>query len=136
MTEPYTLILLRHGQSEWNQLNLFTGWVDVRLTEQGKNEARRGGELLAENALLAADLADLHRSRDPQQHVVELHGLEQEVGGARPHGGDSAIYGAEGRQHDHRRLRRDLLQALQWWVRQFLRRCQQCGRQRRQRGRL
>ena len=52
MTAPHTLILLRHGQSEWNELNLFTGWVDVRLTEQGKAEARRGGELLAETGLL------------------------------------------------------------------------------------
>ncbi|MFJ6652844.1 phosphoglyceromutase [Microbacterium sp. NPDC091313] len=52
MTAPYTLILLRHGQSEWNELNLFTGWVDVRLTEQGKAEAKRGGELLAESGLL------------------------------------------------------------------------------------
>ena len=51
MTAPYTLILLRHGQSEWNELNLFTGWVDVRLTEQGKAEAQRGGELLAEAGL-------------------------------------------------------------------------------------
>ncbi|MDO8382543.1 MAG: histidine phosphatase family protein, partial [Microbacterium sp.] len=40
MTEPYTLILLRHGQSEWNELNLFTGWVDVRLTELGRAEAK------------------------------------------------------------------------------------------------
>ena len=47
----HTLILLRHGQSEWNQLNLFTGWVDVRLTEQGKAEAARGGQLLAESGL-------------------------------------------------------------------------------------
>lgn len=47
-----TLILLRHGQSEWNQKNLFTGWVDVRLTEQGRSEAARGGELLAEAGLL------------------------------------------------------------------------------------
>ena len=39
-----TLILLRHGQSEWNQLNLFTGWVDVRLTEQGKTEAEQASE--------------------------------------------------------------------------------------------
>jgi 2,3-bisphosphoglycerate-dependent phosphoglycerate mutase len=46
------LILLRHGQSQWNELNLFTGWVDVRLTEQGKAEAQRGGELLAEAGLL------------------------------------------------------------------------------------
>ncbi|WP_159501339.1 phosphoglyceromutase [Microbacterium sp. 18062] len=52
MTTPHTLILLRHGQSQWNELNLFTGWVDVRLTEQGQAEARRGGELLAEAGLL------------------------------------------------------------------------------------
>lgn len=49
---PYTLILLRHGQSEWNQKNLFTGWVDVRLTEQGIKEAKRAGELLKEHDLL------------------------------------------------------------------------------------
>ena len=47
-----TLILLRHGQSEWNQKNLFTGWVDVRLTEQGRSEAARAGELLAESGML------------------------------------------------------------------------------------
>jgi 2,3-bisphosphoglycerate-dependent phosphoglycerate mutase len=52
MTAPYTLILLRHGQSQWNELNLFTGWVDVRLTEQGKAEAQRGGELLREAGIL------------------------------------------------------------------------------------
>lgn len=42
----YTLVLLRHGQSEWNEKNLFTGWVDVPLTEKGRAEAARGGELL------------------------------------------------------------------------------------------
>jgi 2,3-bisphosphoglycerate-dependent phosphoglycerate mutase len=47
-----TLILLRHGESEWNALNLFTGWVDVRLSEKGEVEARRGGELLKEADLL------------------------------------------------------------------------------------
>ena len=46
------LILLRHGQSEWNQKNLFTGWVDVRLTEQGRGEAARAGELLKETGNL------------------------------------------------------------------------------------
>ncbi|MFT4028483.1 MAG: phosphoglyceromutase [Protaetiibacter sp.] len=46
-----TLILLRHGNSEWNQKNLFTGWVDVRLSEQGVAEAKRAGELLAESGL-------------------------------------------------------------------------------------
>ena len=48
----YNLILLRHGQSLWNQENLFTGWVDVRLSEQGAAEAKRAGELLAESGLL------------------------------------------------------------------------------------
>ncbi|WP_292831051.1 phosphoglyceromutase [Microbacterium sp.] len=52
MTAPYTLILLRHGQSEWNKTNQFTGWVDVRLTEQGQAEAARAGELLGEAGLL------------------------------------------------------------------------------------
>ena len=46
------LILLRHGESDWNRKNLFTGWVDVDLTSTGEEEARRGGELLAENGLL------------------------------------------------------------------------------------
>ncbi|MQS08413.1 phosphoglyceromutase [Streptomyces alkaliphilus] len=49
---PYRLILLRHGESEWNAKNLFTGWVDVNLTEKGEREAVRGGELLRENDLL------------------------------------------------------------------------------------
>jgi len=46
------LILLRHGQSDWNAKNLFTGWVDVALTSLGEQEARRGGELLLERGLL------------------------------------------------------------------------------------
>lgn len=40
------LVLVRHGQSEWNKLNLFTGWKDVGLTETGLQEARRAGQLL------------------------------------------------------------------------------------------
>ena len=48
----HTLILLRHGESEWNAKNLFTGWVDVALTEKGEAEAVRGGELLRESGLL------------------------------------------------------------------------------------
>ena len=47
----YNLILLRHGNSVWNQANLFTGWVDVDLSEQGRQEAKRAGELLAESGL-------------------------------------------------------------------------------------
>ncbi|HEX6967946.1 MAG TPA: phosphoglyceromutase [Micromonosporaceae bacterium] len=47
-----TLVLLRHGESEWNAKNLFTGWVDVDLTDLGETQARRGGELLLEHDLL------------------------------------------------------------------------------------
>ena len=48
----YDLILLRHGNSVWNQKNLFTGWVDVDLSDQGRQEAKRAGELLGEKNLL------------------------------------------------------------------------------------
>ncbi len=48
----HTLVLLRHGQSEWNLKNLFTGWYDAPLTELGRDEARTGGELLATEGLL------------------------------------------------------------------------------------
>jgi 2,3-bisphosphoglycerate-dependent phosphoglycerate mutase len=47
----YTLILLRHGNSTWNQENRFTGWVDVDLSDQGRQEAKRAGELLAQSGL-------------------------------------------------------------------------------------
>ena len=50
-TKPGTLVLLRHGESEWNALNLFTGWVDVDLTDKGRAEAIRGGELIVEHDL-------------------------------------------------------------------------------------
>ncbi|MFM7210669.1 MAG: phosphoglyceromutase [Actinomycetota bacterium] len=52
MSAPYTLILLRHGESEWNAKNLFTGWVDVGLSEKGRAEAARGGAMLRDSGLL------------------------------------------------------------------------------------
>ena len=48
----YRLILLRHGRSDWNEKNLFTGWVDVDLNADGEKEALRGGELLRDRGLL------------------------------------------------------------------------------------
>jgi 2,3-bisphosphoglycerate-dependent phosphoglycerate mutase len=101
MSAPYTLILLRHGNSLWNQQNLFTGWVDVRLSEQGTGEAIRAGELLAEaelfpdivhtsvltRAIQTADLAleradrlwiDVKRSwRLNERHYGALQGLDK-----------------------------------------------------------
>jgi 2,3-bisphosphoglycerate-dependent phosphoglycerate mutase len=59
MTAEHTLVLLRHGESEWNAKNLFTGWVDVALTEKGRAEAARGGTLMRE-ADLSPDV--LHTS--------------------------------------------------------------------------
>jgi 2,3-bisphosphoglycerate-dependent phosphoglycerate mutase len=52
VTSSGTLVLLRHGESEWNKANLFTGWVDVPLSDKGREEAARGGRLLAEHDLL------------------------------------------------------------------------------------
>jgi len=48
---PHTLVLLRHGESEWNAKNLFTGWVDVGLTEKGRTEAVSGGEQMLTDGL-------------------------------------------------------------------------------------
>jgi 2,3-bisphosphoglycerate-dependent phosphoglycerate mutase len=48
----YRLVLLRHGESEWNAKNLFTGWVDVDLSPKGADEARTGGRLMRERDLL------------------------------------------------------------------------------------
>lgn len=47
-----TLVLLRHGESEWNALNLFTGWVDVHLTDKGIAEGKHAGELLRQHEIL------------------------------------------------------------------------------------
>ena len=77
MTAPYTLILLRHGQSEWNKLNLFTGWVDVRLSEQGKAEAIRGGELIAEAGILPDVLHTSVLSRAIQTADIALDAADR-----------------------------------------------------------
>ena len=48
LSDPIKLVLVRHGESEWNKLNLFTGWTDVPLSEKGHEEAIQGGRLLKE----------------------------------------------------------------------------------------
>src|SRR5690554_3507555 len=97
----HTLILLRHGESDWNAKNLFTGWVDVDLTDTGRAEAARAGELLLAEQLLpdvvhtsllrraittansALDVADrhwipVHRSwRLNERHYGALQGLDK-----------------------------------------------------------
>jgi 2,3-bisphosphoglycerate-dependent phosphoglycerate mutase len=78
MTEPHTLILLRHGESEWNAKNLFTGWVDVDLSAGGEEEARRGGEMLREHGLLpdvvhTSVLRRAIRTAEIALHVTDRH---------------------------------------------------------------
>jgi 2,3-bisphosphoglycerate-dependent phosphoglycerate mutase len=51
---PYRLVVLRHGQSEWNAAGVFTGWANAHLTTQGEQEAARAGALLAEHGVLPA----------------------------------------------------------------------------------
>jgi 2,3-bisphosphoglycerate-dependent phosphoglycerate mutase len=76
-----TLVLLRHGESEWNAKNLFTGWVDVDLTAQGETEARRGGELLREHDLLpdvvhTSVLRRAIRTSELALHAADRHWIE------------------------------------------------------------
>ncbi len=63
----YRLVLLRHGESDWNAKNLFTGWVDVDLSEKGRAEAMRGGELIV-GAVVAAGRAAHQRAGAGYQH--------------------------------------------------------------------
>jgi 2,3-bisphosphoglycerate-dependent phosphoglycerate mutase len=71
-----TLVLVRHGQSEWNLKNLFTGWRDVGLTEQGHEEARRAGALLAARGLRfdIAFTSALSRAQTTCTHILEAVG--------------------------------------------------------------
>jgi 2,3-bisphosphoglycerate-dependent phosphoglycerate mutase len=48
MEDTRHLVLVRHGQSEWNRQNIFTGWTDVPLSDKGEEEARQAGDILAE----------------------------------------------------------------------------------------
>lgn len=104
-----TLVLVRHGQSLWNQQNRFTGWVDVPLTDQGREEARTGGRrleklcfdvaytsaLLRAQETLAIILEEIGQTRCPvirdaalnERHYGDLTGLDKAE--------TAAIHGAE-----------------------------------------
>jgi 2,3-bisphosphoglycerate-dependent phosphoglycerate mutase len=73
-----TLVLLRHGNSEWNAKNLFTGWVDVDLDAKGEDEARRGAELMREQGVLpdvvhTSVLRRAIRTSEIVLHIVDRH---------------------------------------------------------------
>ncbi len=83
------LILMRHGQSVWNKANLFTGWVDVPLSEKGVNEALEGGKRIADEpidviytstlirAQMTAMLAMLHHHSGKTMRIVHEGKLEE-----------------------------------------------------------
>jgi len=72
-----TLILIRHGESEWNAKGLFTGWVDAALSEAGRAEAARGGELLAEAGLVpdVVHTSVLNRAIQTANIALDVAGL-------------------------------------------------------------
>jgi 2,3-bisphosphoglycerate-dependent phosphoglycerate mutase len=74
----YRLLLLRHGQSTWNLENLFTGWTDVGLTEQGEEEAREAGRLMMEEGLVPDILhtSVLVRAIKTAELTLEVMGLQ------------------------------------------------------------
>ena len=71
-----TLVLVRHGQSEWNLKNLFTGWRDVDLTEQGHAEAKAAGDKLKGRGLVfdIAFTSVLQRAQKTCQHILDAVG--------------------------------------------------------------
>lgn len=71
------LVLVRHGQSEWNEKNLFTGWVDCRLSEVGEQEAKRAGELIKEAGLNVDILYTSKLSRAIQTANIALSAADQ-----------------------------------------------------------
>lgn len=71
------LVLVRHGQSEWNEKNLFTGWVDVPLSEVGRKEAIRGGELLKEKNIVVDVLYTSKLKRAIQTANLALEAADQ-----------------------------------------------------------
>ena len=73
-----TLVLVRHGESQWNLENRFTGWVDVPLSPKGLEEAEKAGQLLkAENVVFQkAHTSDLQRAQNTLKIILEQLGQE------------------------------------------------------------
>ena len=65
------LVLVRHGQSEWNLLNIFTGQTEVKLTEKGKDEAKKAAELLKDITLHRAHVSDMIRAHETLDIILK-----------------------------------------------------------------
>lgn len=88
---PNYLFLVRHGESEWNEKGLWTGWVDTNLTEKGKDEARRAAKVIGEKIIHHVHVSPLLRAKQTMQEIlneidqqppVAIHGslLERDYG--------------------------------------------------------
>lgn len=73
------LILVRHGQSAWNELGLWTGWSDVDLTDLGRAEARRTGERIKHLPIDTVHVSALRRTHQTAEELLRAHGTEVEV---------------------------------------------------------
>lgn len=71
------LVLVRHGQSQWNLENRFTGWVDIPLTEKGRLEARQGAEKIKEIRFAKAFTSLLIRAQETLDIVLEIIGQKE-----------------------------------------------------------
>ncbi|MFI5366632.1 MAG: 2,3-diphosphoglycerate-dependent phosphoglycerate mutase [Candidatus Binatia bacterium] len=71
------LVLIRHGESQWNLENRFTGWIDVPLTEKGRLEARRAGEKIRDIRFDKAYTSVLQRAIETLEIVLKVIGQEQ-----------------------------------------------------------
>jgi len=65
-----TLVLLRHGQSEWNKKNIFTGWVDINLSEEGQKEAQKARDALKDYNFDIVFTSDLKRAQETARIVL------------------------------------------------------------------
>ena len=71
MTQHGTLIISRHGESEWNLLGKWTGWTDVSLTDKGKNDTRKLGEFLEGRSIDAVYVSALRRTHETLDALME-----------------------------------------------------------------
>lgn len=74
MTMNGILVLVRHGESQWNAKDLWTGWTDIGLTEKGKQEARRAGDKLKDIAFDAAYTSRLSRAKETLKIILDTIG--------------------------------------------------------------
>lgn len=73
------LITVRHGQSQWNLENKFTGWVDVDLTEKGIEEANKAGELISGKNIDIVFTSDLKRAQNTASIIMDVAGIDTDV---------------------------------------------------------